>query len=383
MNKQIQLRKGKEKFLESRHPWIFSGALYNPPKSLKDGEIVSIISPLDESVICTGYYNHGSIAVRILEWEDVVIDEAYWKVKCQNAYRLKQSLLQLDDGTTNAYRLISGEGDGVPGLIVDVYASHIVIQGHNPGIITHIPTLVSALGKVEGLQNHTISTSHKGADKPKEDKMVEILENDLKLLCNVTDGQKTGFFLDQKDNRQLLRRLSKGKSVVNLFSYTGGFSISALAGGATQVLSVDISQPAIDLCEQNVALNQETTGNHEGICADVMQWLKDCPQDTYDILVVDPPAFAKSLKKKHNAVQAYKRLNAQAISTVKSGGFILTFSCSQVVDRELFIHTIRSAAMITKRKVKVLKYLCQSADHAVDLYHREGQYLKGLLLSVY
>jgi len=382
MNKQLQLRRGKEKFLSSRHPWIFSGALYNTPKSMKDGEIVDIVSPIDESVICTGYFNHGSIAVRILEWEQTDVNQSYWQFKCQKAYDLKQSLLKLDEGKTNAYRLISGEGDGIPGLIIDVYANHSVVQGHNPGIISHISTIESALGKVKGLEKHTISTSHKGEDKPKEDKMIEILENDLKFLCNVTDGQKTGFFLDQKDNRQLLKRLSEGKKVVNLFSYTGGFSVSALSGGATEVLSVDISQPAINLCNRNVELNQGNNEGHEGICADVMEWLKDCPKDTYDILVVDPPAFAKSLKKKHNAVQAYKRLNAQAISTVKSGGFILTFSCSQVVDRELFIHTIRSAAMVTQRKVRVLKYLCQSADHCVDLYHREGQYLKGLLLIV-
>ncbi len=382
MNKQIQLKRGKEKFLASRHPWIFSGALYNPSKSLKDGDIVTLISPTDESVICTGYYNHGSIAVRILEWSDVSIDVPYWQVKCQHAYNLKQSLLQLDEGVTNAYRLISGEGDGIPGLIIDVYNTHIVIQGHNPGIIIHLPNIKEALNQVTGLENHTISISNKGADKPKEDKLIEILENDLSLLCNVTDGQKTGFFLDQKDNRQLLKKLSKGRSVANLFSYTGGFTVSALAGGATKVISVDISQPAIDLCNQNVALNKQTADNHEGICADVMEWLKDCPSDAYDIMIVDPPAFAKSLKKKHNAVQAYKRLNAQAISAVKSGGFILTFSCSQVVDRELFIHTIRSAAMLSHRKVRVLKYLCQSADHTIDLYHREGQYLKGLLLSV-
>lgn len=382
MNIHLQLRRGKEKFLESRHPWIFSGAIYNAPKTLKDGDIVSIISPNTEEVICTGYYNNGSIAIRILEWKDVSIDEAFWQFKCQNAYNLKQTLLNLDEGHTNAFRLISGEGDGIPGLIIDVYANHIVIQGHNPGIVAHIPTITTALGKVKGLEQHSISTSHKGEEKPKLDQLIEISENDLKLQCNVTDGQKTGFFLDQKDNRLLLRKLSKDKNVVNLFSYTGGFSIAALAGGAKEVLSIDISQPAIDLCDQNVKLNFGETDKHQSICTDVMQWLKDCPKEKYDILIVDPPAFAKSLKKKHNAVQAYKRLNAQAISVVKKGGFILTFSCSQVVDRELFIHTIRSAAMVTKRKVKVLKYLCQSADHAVDIYHREGQYLKGLLLSI-
>lgn len=382
MNNSIQLRKGKERIIESRHPWIFSGALYNPPQTLTDGDIVSLSLAHSNDIVCTGYYNSGSIAIRVLDWSEVVIDKEYWKKKFAHAYTLKQILLKLDHGTTNAYRLISGEGDNVPGLIVDIYADHIVVQGHNVGITKHFDTIKNALQELPYFEDFKVILTHKGDQKPNLNQVVRMIENDLTYACDLTDGQKTGFFLDQKDNRYLLRTLSDQKTIANLFSYTGGFSLSALAGGAKEVISIDISQPAIDLCNTNVEANFPLEKRHFSLAADVMDWLKDCPKDYYDIIVVDPPAFAKSQKKKHNAVLAYKRLNAMAISAVKSGGFILTFSCSQVVDRELFVHTIRSAAIHQNREVKILKFLCQSPDHSIDIFHREGQYLKGLLLYV-
>lgn len=382
MYKKIQLRKGKDRLIEMRHPWIFSGALYNPPKSLPDGELVYITRPESEEILCTGYYNNGSIAIRVLDWSEVSIDHDYWQTKFSDAFKLKQELLKLDHGETNAYRLISGEGDGIPGLIVDVYHDHIVVQCHNVGIAKHQKQIVAAIKSLSNFEKSTFVISQKGQDKPGTDTIATIVENDIKYNCNISDGQKTGFFLDQKDNRYLLRRISNGRTVANLFSYTGGFSLAAIAGGAESVHSIDISQAAIDLCNANVALNFPSDTTHQSTTTDVMEWLKDCPTDRYDVIVVDPPAFAKSQKKKHNAVLAYKRLNALALKAVKSNGYILTFSCSQVVDRELFVHTIRSAAIQENRKVKVLKYLCQSPDHTIDIYHREGEYLKGLLLYV-
>jgi 23S rRNA (cytosine1962-C5)-methyltransferase len=382
MIRKIQLRKGKDRLVEMQHPWIFSGALFNVPNKLPDGEIVHITKPMSEDILCTGYYNNGSIAIRVLDWSEVTIDLEYWKQKVNKAHHLKQEVLALDAGHTNAFRLIAGEGDGIPGLIIDVYADHVVIQGHNIGIKQHLDLIEEAIKSIPYYKESSFIISNKGDDKPQLNTIATITENDIQYQCDLTDGQKTGFFLDQKDNRYLLKQLSDEKNVANLFSYTGGFSLSALAGNARQVTSIDISQPAIDLCNQNVELNFPDDRRHDSLCVDVMEWLKECPKDTYDIIVVDPPAFAKSQKKKHNAVLAYKRLNSMALSAVKSKGYVLTFSCSQVVDRELFVHTIRSAAIEQKRSIKILKFLCQSPDHAIDIFHREGQYLKGLLLYV-
>ena len=393
MTYSVTLAKGKEIAIQRMHPWIFSGALKFKPKDIPDGSIVSVKNYQDEVIAYGHFQNHSSICVRVLSMCNQPIDQTFWDQRIAAANRLRQTLLFQNDIKTNAYRLIHGEGDGLPGLIIDIYNDITVIQPHTSGMSHSIPQIVHAIQQIPTLPSSHIfvkNVAHKvhhiegntieGLIRGEKTETI-ISEYGNKFVVNVAEGQKTGFFLDQRDNRKLLSTLSKDKHILNCFAYTGGFSVYALAGGAAHVTSVDISSVAMDLCADNIKLNG-TTLSYENITADVMTYLKDIANNQYDIIVVDPPAFAKNISKKHNAVQAYKRLNVLAMSKVKSGGLLFTFSCSQVVDNKLFYDTIVSAGMETKRSFKVITSLSQGADHPVSLYHNEGHYLKGLVLYV-
>lgn len=400
---KIILKKGKGESLKRFHPWVFSGAVHKMVLGKKEeepaeGDIVEVYSHENE-FLGKGHYQIGSITVRILSFTDRPIDSDYWFEYLSNAYRERQAL-GLPDSGTNAYRLVHGEGDFLPGLIIDVYGSVAVIQAHSAGMFLSRNEIAQALRKIYGdklsaIYDKSAATAPfkagldlndgflwvaDGVAEPVEDVVVE---NGNKFLVNWVEGQKTGFFLDQRDNRALVGKYAAGKSVLNLFCYTGGFSIYALAGGAKSVDSVDSSKKAMDLVDRNVALNGEQYVDiHTSHCADAIEFMRNAPADKYDLMIVDPPAFAKHRGALDNALRAYKKLNALAIEKVKKGGIIFTYSCSQVVDKHAFALAIFSAAAQTGRKVRILHRLTQPADHPVNIYHPEGEYLKGLVLFV-
>ncbi|MFZ1748643.1 MAG: class I SAM-dependent rRNA methyltransferase [Saprospiraceae bacterium] len=389
---KIILKSNKEGSLLRNHPWVFSGAIQYIPKGVADGDLVDVYAK-DDLYLGTGYYQSGgSIAVRVISFVKSPIDQVFWNGIIANArnYRLTIGLPNED---TDAYRLIHGEGDGIPGLIIDMYHQTAVIQCHTTGVYKNVKWIADALSTNFGEELTTIYVRCK--DTMPENDQVEmadtfllgndaetiITENGIKFKINVVTGQKTGFFLDQRDNRFLLASHAADKRVLNCFSYTGGFSLYALMANAAEVVSVDISDKAMDLLEDNIKLNP-TAGLHTGHCANVMQYLNDPDLTPFDIVVVDPPAFAKSNHKRHNAVQAYKRLNTLAMKKVVSGGLLFTFSCSQVVGTQLFYDTIVAAGLESKRKVRLIKSLSQGPDHPINLYHPEGHYLKGLVLYI-
>jgi 23S rRNA (cytosine1962-C5)-methyltransferase len=384
----IRLKAGKEEALQRRHPWIFSGALHPQDPLPAPGTIVTVCNAKGVPV-ATGMYQAGSIAIKILAFEATPIDLSFWQQKLKEALHLRR---QLHLGSnTNAYRLVHGEGDQLPGLIIDLYGSHAVIQPHSAGMYQARTTIAEALKICLGSSLETIYCKSKQTvfDHPGADDEWLLgtaaetiaLENNHQFLVNWVKGQKTGFFLDQRDNRDLLARYAQGKDVLNTFCYTGGFSIYAACAQAKSVTSIDISGEACRLTSENLLLNQLDTQNHPVTCADVLPWLA-ATKNAYDIIVLDPPAFAKNLAKRHNAVQAYKRLNARAMEVIRPGGLLFTFSCSQVVDRELFTKTIHAAAIETGKPVQILHQLSQGADHPVNVFHPEGNYLKGLVLKV-
>lgn len=387
------LKPNKEASLIRQHPWVFSGALKHIPAGLEDGEVVQVVAT-DGRVLATGHYNDGSIAVRVLAFGETEINADFWQQRVAEAYQKRLSIPNLISADNDCYRLIHAEGDLLPGLIVDIYGNVAVLQCHSIGMHKTRKIVAAAIAEqvpqVKYVYDKSSSTLPKPyglgcADgylgEPQETFAGEVLEHGHRFRVNWKTGQKTGFFLDQRDNRQLLAHYAKGKSVLNTFCYSGGFSIYALAAGATEVHSVDVSAKAMQLTEENMALNPSHEGTHQPHTADVMTFLKTDAQQ-YDIVVVDPPAFAKNLRKRHNAVQGYKRLNALALQRVKPGGLLFTFSCSQVVDAALFQHTIVAAALESGRKANILHRLNQPADHPVNLYHPEGAYLKGLVLWV-
>lgn len=390
MYKKIVLNKGKEFSLQRRHPWIFSGAIARKDPDIKDGEIVEVFDARGQ-YLSTGFYSSGSIAVRIISFHQDTIDLTFWKNKIKAAWEYRQSLHILDN-RTNCCRIFFGESDGVPGLILDYFDGHVVLQAHTYGVYLHRKEIAQALQEVLGKTLKSIydksaetlgrqftgespNTFLIGESVPE----IIVIENGHSFIVDIAAGQKTGFFLDQRDNRNLLGTYCKGKEVLNTFSYTGGFSVYAAAAGASNVVSVDVSKPAIDLCDRNIALNH--LHNHQGIVADTFDYLKD-KKDRFDIIILDPPAFAKSRDAKHNAVIGYKRLNALAIKQVKAGGYIFTYSCSGVVDKFLFYNTISAAAFEAGRDVRIISYLNQPADHPVTPNFAEGEYLKGMILKV-
>jgi 23S rRNA (cytosine1962-C5)-methyltransferase len=407
---QVILKPGKDAPVRRFHPWIFSGAIQRIVGKPQDGDAVEVLDS-GKARLASGHYHEGSIAVKLFAFGEEVPGTDLWLRKLQAAHAVRQQLALT--GTT-AYRLVHGEGDGFPGLIIDFYDGVAVLQAHSIGMHREREQLVSALkslyGKglravydkshetlperyAEGVRNGYLfvngfqSLGDFGSlpdDPPQFPLPHPVLENGHTFLIDWQTGQKTGFFLDQRDNRALLARYAPGRRVLNAFCYSGGFSIYALAAGAALVHSVDASQKAIDLTNRNVEANSEhrtTTIEHRAIAEDVTKYLKTHDQ-LYDLIVLDPPAFAKSLDARHRAVQGYKRLNAEGLRRLAPGGILFTFSCSQVVDRELFYHTVVAAALEAGRSVRVLHQLTQAPDHPVNFFHPEGSYLKGLVLYV-
>lgn len=381
----LRLKEKSLKSLKRRHPWIFSGGLFDFSSDLREGDKVKI-SDSKGRILGTGHYGERSIAVRILSFSDCEIHEGFYRDKLENA-AFTRKLIGLPNRETNAYRLVHGEGDGLPGLIIDVYDRLAVVQTHSQGMSNDYPLIHAALKSSKGIElDQCVHLSaEKGVVEEYQDDVqgeVGFLENGMHFYSNWQTGQKTGFFLDQRDNRALLGSLSKGKNVLNAFSYTGGFSVYALKAGAAEVHSLDSSAPALELGERHVELNSVKPNLHQSIKANALDYFKDADLSQYDIMVIDPPAFAKHRSARHKAIQAYKRLNAAAFKKAKEGGLIMTFSCSQVVTPDLFHHTVASAAMEAGRSMRVLKHLRQPPDHPVSIYHPEGEYLKGLLVKV-
>ena len=392
---KIYLKPGREESLLRYHPWVFSGAVAQIVGNPAEGDLVGVYSSKGD-FMAYGHYQIGSIAVRVLSFDEDPTKAGFWETMLSRALALRVACGLHGAAQTNCYRLVHGEGDGLPGLIIDYYDGVCVMQAHSAGMFRAKSAIADALVKVYGSSLKAVYDKSSGtapfkagldlvdgylfkADGFDADEAV-VLENGHKFLVNWCEGQKTGFFLDQRDNRRRVGELAKGRTVLNLFCYTGGFSIYALAGGALHVDSVDSSRRAMDLVERNVELNGFTA--HEGHCCDAMDFLRDIPEGKYDLMIVDPPAFAKHRGALRNALRAYQRLNAAAISKAAPGSFIFTFSCSQVVDKEAFALAVFSAAAETGRSVRILDRLNQPADHAVNIYHPEGEYLKGLLLYV-
>jgi 23S rRNA (cytosine1962-C5)-methyltransferase len=383
---KIILKQGKEKSIQRRHPWVFSGAVYGVSREINDGEMVDVVDSKNNH-LGTGYFSDkGSIVVRILTFGEETFTETFWAAKLQSAWFLRTQLLDLEQ--TNAFRVIHGEGDGVSGLIIDYYNKNWVIQAHSTGVFLQMEKIAQAIQtnfpefcetiycKSSGTLPNTGTDYFLFGNNPE----TVAKENGILFYVNWVEGQKTGFFLDQRDNRKLLGEFSKGKKVLNTFCYTGGFSIYAMQAKAKLVTSVDISQKAVDLAAKNMELNFPKS-NHQAIADDVFNFMKENHQ-IYDVIVLDPPAFAKSIKSKHTATQAYKRLNIAGLKALAPKGILFTFSCSQVIDDVLFYNTVAAAAIETGRNIRVLHKLEQGPDHPTNIYHPEGHYLKGLVLFV-
>ena len=382
---QITLKSGRERSLLRKHRWVFSGAIKSKPDKLKDGALVTVLDANNE-FLGKGFWSQGSISVRILSFEEGSFETPFWEKKFANALESRKTMHVISKNT-NLFRLIHGEGDGLPGLIMDVYDKVIVVQPHVEGYKQYYEQICEALTLVFG---NAIESIYLKPHTDEENKTLWgttltegiAIENGIQFAINWETGQKTGFFIDQRENRRLLGELSKGKSVLNTFCYTGGFSLYALNGGASKVVSVDSSENALKLLEANLELNQMVKMNHVSIKADVLEYLKTEAEDLYDIIILDPPAFAKNIGAKHKAVQAYKRLNELALRKIKAGGLLFTFSCSQVVDKGLFLGAVTAAGINTGRTLRIVAQLHQPADHPVSLYHPESEYLKGLVLMV-
>ena len=398
----VRVKKGRDASLQRRHPWLFSGAVQSIEGNPAEGEVVRV-ELCDGTLVGYGHYQIGSISVRILSWGDeyepdgaFAFPHAFWveRLRCALDCRKAQGLT----GNSDCYRLVHGEGDNLPGLIIDIYCDCAVMQAHSAGMFHSREQIAAALREVYGPSLKAFYDKSQGtapfkAGLPLQDGYiwqgaelslpVVAKENGHLFYVDWVSGQKTGFFLDQRDNRRLVGECASGRRVLNLFCYTGGFSIYALAKGAQSVVSVDSSQTAIDMLENNVRLNFPEGGiAHESVCGDAIDYLRDAPKGRFDLIVVDPPAFAKHRGALDNALRAYRRLNSHAIEKVAPGGLVFTYSCSQVVDRHSFELTIFSAAASTGRRVRILRRLCQGGDHPVNIYHPEGEYLKGLLLQV-
>lgn len=395
---QIYLRRGKEESLLRRHPWIFSGAI-DYIKAEEESEIAegALVEVFDHkgAFIARGHYQIGSIAVRILSFEREEIDQAWWNRRLRVALDVRRTLALTDDPSTTCYRLVHGEGDSLPGLVVDIYGSTAVVQCHSVGMYRSRQQIAGAIraaygDRITAIYDKSSQTLPFKADLGAVDGYLwgtsdhasqVVLENGEKFWVNWEKGQKTGFFLDQRENRELVKRYARGRTVLNTFCYTGGFSVYALSGGAREVCSVDSSERAVALATENMRLNFGPDAPHSEVAADAVEYLRDIG-DRYDLIILDPPAFAKHHKVLGNAMQGYKRLNARALSQIRPGGILFTFSCSQAVSKELFRTTVFSAAAIAGRRVRILHQLTQPADHPINIYHPEGEYLKGLVLYV-
>ena len=399
--KQVRLRKGKEESLRRFHPWVFSGAIASIDEGIQEGDVVRVVTNTGD-FIAVGHYQEGSIAVRVLTFSDVQIDDEFWHSRLSSALQMRQAIGIADNPNNNTYRLVHGEGDNLPGLIVDVYDETAVMQAHSIGMHLCRKEIARALNEVmDGRVKHIYYKSETTLPFMTADDMNGFLvggsdnniatENGLKFRVDWLKGQKTGFFVDQRENRSLLEKFSKGKRVLNMFCYTGGFSFYAMRGGAELVHSVDSSAKAIELTKQNVELNFPGDARHEAFCEDAFKFLEGIgmpkansqkPTASYDLIILDPPAFAKHRGALHNALKGYTRLNQKAFEKIEHGGILFTFSCSQVVTKDHFRNAVFTAAALAKRKVRILHQLHQPADHPINIYHPEGEYLKGLVLYV-
>ncbi len=390
--KKVYLKAGKEESLKRFHPWVFSGAIAKIEGEPEEGEVVDVYTSKKEFIAC-GHYQIGSIAVRVLTFQQEEINREFWKRRLAVALDLRRSLNLVDNPENNTYRLVHGEGDNLPGLIIDVYGQTAVMQAHSAGMHVDRMEIAEALSEVMGdIVQHIYYKSETTlpfkADLGPENGFIKggspenvALENGLKFHVDWLKGQKTGFFVDQRENRHLLERYSKGRNVLNMFCYTGGFSFYAMRGGANLVHSVDSSAKAIDLTNQNVELNFPGDERHQAFAEDAFKYL-DRMGDQYDLIILDPPAFAKHRDALRNALRGYSKLNAKAFEKIKPGGILFTFSCSQVVDKKDFRNAVFTAAAQSGRSVRILHQLTQPGDHPVNIYHPEGEYLKGLVLYV-
>ncbi len=391
MYRKIILKKGKEESLRRFHPWVFSGAIQSIDEGIEEGETVRVVTR-DGSFIAVGHYQQGSIAVRVLSFSDVEIDDDFWHARLLSAFQMRQSIGIADSPSNNTYRLVHGEGDNLPGLIIDVYGDTAVMQAHSIGMHLARKTVAEAL--VQVMETRIANVYYKSETTlpfMTADDMNGFLyggsdnnvaqENGLQFRVDWLKGQKTGFFVDQRENRSLLERYAQGKRVLNMFCYTGGFSFYAMRGGAQLVHSVDSSAKAIELTRENVNLNFPGDSRHEAFCEDAFKYLEQAG-DNYNLIVLDPPAFAKHRGALHNALKGYTRLNQKAFEKIERGGILFTFSCSQVVTKDHFRNAVFTAAALAKRQVRILHQLHQPADHPVNIYHPEGEYLKGLVLYV-
>lgn len=389
---KVILNKGKEQSILRKHPWVFSGAIRKVEGDVQEGDLVSVFSARGEW-LGQGHYAPGSIAVRLISFDEREAGPDFWKEKIAKAFGLRLRLGLLDSKSTNVYRLLYAEGDGLPGLIVDVYGETAVLQAHSIGMWRARMEITQALKDVLGDRLAAVydksaeSLPPKASVEAKNGYLLgegsgrgEVLENGNRFAIDWAGGQKTGFFIDQRDNRALLATYVKDRKVLNTFCYTGGFSVYALSAGASLVHSVDVSKKAIALTDENVILNAQQD-RHASFAMDTFDFFRD-QQESYEVIVLDPPAFAKRMNVRHNALMGYKRLNAEAIKKIAPGGLLFTFSCSQVVDKYLFNNTIMAAAIEAGREVKVLHELDQPADHPFSIFHPEGAYLKGLVLYV-
>ena len=391
MYKQIQLRRGKEESLKRFHPWVFSGAIQHMDEAIQEGEVVRVVNNGGD-FIAVGHYQQGSIAVRVLSFSDVEIDAEFWHSRLRSALQMRLAIGIADNPQNNTYRLVHGEGDNLPGLIIDVYGQTAVMQAHSIGMHLMRKEIARALANVmESRIQHIYYKSETTLPFMTKDDMNGFLyggsddnialENGLKFRVDWLKGQKTGFFVDQRENRSLLEQYAKGKRVLNMFCYTGGFSFYAMRGGAELVHSVDSSGKAIELTRQNVELNFPNDSRHEAFCEDAFKYLEQAGSN-YNLIILDPPAFAKHRGALHNALKGYTRLNQKAFEKIEKGGILFTFSCSQVVTKDHFRNAVFTAAALAKRKVRILHQLHQPADHPINIYHPEGEYLKGLVLYV-
>lgn len=392
MYKNIYLKRGKDESLKRFHPWIFSGAIAKADNGINDGDTVRVISN-EGNFIAVGHYQIGSIAVRVLSFDDIEINDAFWKERLTEALKMRISIGIADNPKNNTYRLVHGEGDGLPGLVIDCYGKTAVMQAHSVGMHIWRKDIADALievmgGRIENIFYKSETTLPYKADLGQENGFIiggstdnTAVENGLKFHVDWLKGQKTGFFVDQRENRSLLERYAAGKNVLNMFCYTGGFSFYAMRGGANLVHSVDSSAKAIELTNANVELNFPGDKRHQAFCDDAFKFL-DNVKDFYDLIILDPPAFAKHRAALHNALKGYTRLNVKAFERIKHGGILFTFSCSQVVTKDNFRNAVFTAAALSKRKVRILHQLHQPADHPINIYHPEGEYLKGLVLYV-
>lgn len=392
MYKSIYLKKGKEESLRRFHPWVFSGAIHHADEDIEEGETVRIIAE-NGDFIATGHFQIGSIAVRVLSFNDIEINDEFWKNRLQQALSMRIGAGIADNADNNTYRLVHGEGDNLPGLVIDCYGKTAVMQAHSVGMHIHRNTIARILTEVMGDRIENVfykseTTLPYKAELGQENGFIYggsndniAMENGLKFYVDWLKGQKTGFFVDQRDNRSLLEHYAKNRSVLNMFCYTGGFSFYAMRGGAKLVHSVDSSAKAVELTEANVRLNFPDDNRHKAFCEDAFKFL-DNAKDVYDLIILDPPAFAKHRTALRNALKGYTRLNVKAFERIKPGGILFTFSCSQVVTKEHFRNAVFTAAAISKRKVRIIHQLHQPADHPINIYHPEGEYLKGLVLYV-